>query len=204
MAALISTFPIALPKRRKLPCSSPRTSLRVAQVTAPDTLFEGPRYFAPFRGSGLDQFSPQALAGSAHHLTALIHALRQGQLHLPDVTQSVFVLTGCGQVPASDSLRASLWHAFGVPVYELLLDTENVPIASECDAHEGWHIEEGVTFFIQNDQLWFRWRRRQPACTGLTGLVEEQPCPCGRAGKRIVNVEADFRDPLRARLAAIA
>ena len=105
-------------------------------------------------------------------------------------------------MPLNAASRHSLWQAFGVPVYELLLDCDQMPIAAECGAHEGWHAESGITFVEQSGQLWFKRRREPLRGTGLKGRLVNDTCPCGRVGQRIVEPQLDFGDPLRERLAA--
>ncbi len=116
---------------------------------------------------------------------------------------AVFVLTDFRDAPLSDGERTALWKAFSVPVYELVLADDGALLASECEAQEGWHIEQGVSFARVNDQLWFSRRGRQTG-TGLVGEIQDEPCPCGRPGQRILNAAIDFRDPVRQKLAFTA
>ena len=204
MAVEITSFPLRTAKRRRLTLPPAAGNPRIAQVTLPGSVFEQAQYFSPRRGSGLEQFEPQVVIGSAAHLATLAQAVDARQIDLSHLTLAVFSITGCRDVPLRAETRLALWQSFGVPVYEVLLDGDHLPIATECDAHDGLHIEAGIAFSNDGGQLWFR-RRREPARgTGLKGRIEEQPCACGRPGRRILEPELDFYDPIRLRLASIA
>lgn len=197
MAVRIINFPIRPVRRRRLMLPAAAGAPRIAQVTLPDSLFESARYFAARRASGLEDYEPQIVIGAAAHLATLAQAVEAGELKLPALKFAVYSITGCRDTPLRQKDRSALWHAFGVPVYEVLLDGNNFPIATECEAHEGWHIEDGVSFSSENGQLWFRWKRERLQGTGLKGILETEACACGRPGKRILDVDLDFHDPIR-------
>ena len=198
MALRIASFPLRPVRRRRLTLPAAAGTPRIAQVTLPEALFEKARYFAPRRASGLEEFSPQLVIGSATHLATLARAVHAGELKFPALRFAAYSIIGCRDTLLRPNARAELWQVLGVPVYEVLLDADNFPVATECEAREGWHIEDGVTFSNQAGQLWFRWKRsRRPQGTGLTGTIESAVCACGRPGKRVVDVDLDFRDPLR-------
>jgi hypothetical protein len=165
-------------------------------------LFEGAQYFSQAQDAELQEYGPQILLGSSEDLLRLARHVEQQLLNLPQLARAVFVLTGLRDMPLRDAARAHLWQAFGVPVYELLLDGNGLTLAVECEAHEGWHIQSGIAFSVWEGQLWYRRRRGPFAGTGLAGRVETQPCPCGRAGERLVQVAMDFHDAVRHRLSA--
>ncbi len=178
--------------------------LRVVQVSARRLLFEGTQYCALQQAESLPSFQPQVLVGSAQDLESLAGQMRDGQIELNCLDRALFVVTACRDVPLKEAGRLLLWRAFGVPIYEILLSSDGVPVATECDAHEGWHIAEGVSFTSANGELWFQVRRNPAQGTGLTGEIANEPCPCGMAGKRILNAAMDYRDPVRHHLAHIA
>jgi hypothetical protein len=189
--------------RRRLPVDLPCKG-RIAQVSNPAALFEEARYFSSQEFPALQAYAPQILLGSSEALLDLSALVDGARLSLPELNRAIFVLTDCRDVPLRDRTRVILWQTFGVPAYELLLGDGGLLLAAECEAYEGWHIENGVTFSSIGDQLWYSTRRGPSGGTGLTGDLQAQPCPCGRAGKRIVNVAIDFRDAVRHRLLATA
>lgn len=193
-------LPLLLPRhRRRLPLVGETTS-RIVQISHPGVLFERASYFPVENTTQLAEFRPQTLVGSAAHLFRLADQLRSGEVILANLDTAVFVITDFRDVPLNDADRTALWNAFSVPVYELLLADDGTLLAAECEAQEGWHVESGVRFSSVNDQLWYSRRGRQTG-TGLMGMIEDEPCPCGRSGKRIVNAAMDYRDPVRQRFA---
>ncbi len=204
MAVPIFSFPIRTVKRRRLILPPAAGTPRIAQVTLPGSLFENARYFAPRRGSGLEQFAPEIVIGSASHLATLSQAVEAREIDLSSLSLAIYSITTCRDVPLRRDVRFALWQSFGVPVYEVLLDGDHLPIATECDAHEGWHIDNAVTFANGNGQLWFRRKREAAQGTGLRGRIEAEPCACGRPGRRILDPELDFFDPLRLRPVNVA
>ena len=178
--------------------------LRVVQVSPRPLLFEGAQYCPLNQAGSLPSFQPQVLVGSAEELEALAHELSAGPIDLTCLDRAIFVITAHRDVPLKDSCRELLWRAFAVPIYETLLSSGGAPVATECDAHEGWHVAEGVNFTSANGELWFQVRRTPPQGTGLTGEIADIPCPCGFGGKRILNAAVDYRDPVRHHLAHTA
>lgn len=197
MSGWILNFPRRAVRSRKLALPSGCGSLRVAQVTLPSALFESAIYFAPRRGSGLEEFKPQVLIGSALHLESLAQAAEAGQFRLQSLTFALYVIATSHEAPLADQTRRTLWQAFGVPVYEIFLDHESLPVATECAAHEGWHVEGGVTFMLESKELWYQRKRGVRRGTGLKGKLTAELCPCGREGTRILQPSINFHDPLR-------
>ena len=189
--------------RRKLPLPLAE-GLRVAQVSARGLLFADSHYFAIASAATLQAFGPQVLVGSAAELEILANQVAENALQFNSVDRALFVITDCRDVPLREASRLLLWRSFGVPVYELLLSGDGSPIASECDAHDGWHIEGQVKFSLVNGELWFQNKRSPAQGTGLTGEIDESLCPCGQPGKRILNAAMDYRDPVRHHLARTA
>jgi hypothetical protein len=188
---------------RKLPVVVP-SPVRMAQVSSPAALFAGVRYFSHTQEAELQEYGPQVLLGSAEDLLQLAERVRRRFLDLRKLDRAIFVLTDCRDMPLRDTVRVIFWQAFGVPAYELLLGGDGSLLAAECEAYEGWHIENGVTFSSVEGQLWYNTRRGHSGGTGLTGDIETQPCSCGRTGKRLVNVAMDFQDAVRHCLLASA
>ena len=77
---------------------------------------------------------------------------------------SLVAFTRQGEPGLSAEDRELFWDAFGVPVYEQLLGSDNRLLASECDAHCGLHVASGYG----GERL------------------ETEPCGCGNPAPRIV------------------
>ncbi len=187
-------------------------NVRIAQVTAPAAQFDSVETFHPDRWEELETYRPGVLIGSAADLQLLAQLAtwntrnhsKDGGLDLSSVDRAIFVLTECGCDPLTDVIRVVLWQTFGVPVYELLMGTGGLVLAAECEAHEGWHLDNSAEFSIFGDELVLRAPGYTPLRTGLTGFIETQPCPCGRAGSRLMHIESFEVGDVPRQLAATA
>ena len=184
------------PGKRKLPLAG-GANLRVVQVSARPLIFAEAQYCPMDQISTLPSYQPQVLVGSAQELKTIARQSESGSLDLECLDRALFVVTDCRDMPLREEARTALWRELGVPIYEILLSAEGYPIATEYDAHDGWHIEDGVTFSPVGGQLWFQRGRAKGQGTGLTGVIEDAPCGCGARGKRILNAAMDYRDPVR-------
>jgi hypothetical protein len=95
-------------------------------------------------------FAPASVAGTLDQLLSLAD---EGV----SLTHAVICLSWHRKDLLTPSQRAFLWDAFGVPVFEQYLGTDNVLLAFECDAHAALHAT--------------------PAYTGPT--FKQFQCPCG-------------------------
>lgn len=187
--------------RRKLPLLS-TTNLRVAQI-ADGADFESVQAFRPGEWSRMEAFRPRVIAGSAAHLQELAERVELNVVDLSSVDHAIFVLTGCGDAPLEDVLRVVLWQTFGVPVYELFLAGRGLVAASECETHEGWHVEPGAAFSSVNGELVLDQFGTKAIRTGLSGYIDQTPCACGREGARLLHIKQWDARPAQ-RLAATA
>ena len=205
----MQAYPRSIPVRplarngRKLPIPL-ESSMRIAQISHPGILFDGSMFLPLNRMRELEDYQPQILIGSSEDLQELVSELERGAVCLSDLDRAVFVLTDHRSTPLDDEQRGRLWNSLAVPVYELAVGEAGSLLASECEAHEGWHLEPEVRFSLINDQLWYTQSGNKLRATGLTGTMLEQPCACGRSGERILHAALDLRDPVRGRLAKIA
>lgn len=113
------------------------------------------------------------------------------------------ILTGGSNLTATR--RAKIEHVLKAPVIDAYATSEFGLIASECDAHEGYHIDETrvVVEVVNSDgvalgpgqegelvissltnraMLLMRYR------TGDLGLIMTTPCKCGKPGARITEL----------------
>lgn len=86
------------------------------------------------------RFDPCSIAGPLERLRSLA---RDGW----PLVQAVVVFTYDGGAGLSPLDRELLWQAFGVPVFEQYLSSDNKLLASECDAHSGLHVVSGCEEF---------------------------------------------------------
>ena len=187
--------------RRQLPLFA-TANLRIAQL-GKRADFDSVRVFRPGEWSSIEAYRPRILVGTAADLQELAERVELNVIELSSVDHAIFVLTGCGDEPLRDVLRVVLWQTFGVPVYELFMAPGGSLAASECETHEGWHVEPGATFSLLNDELVLDGFGRKRVRTGLSAFIEHEPCACGREGTRLMNVERRVAQPAH-RLAATA
>src|SRR5581483_2433337 len=146
------------------------TRTRVASISKNRIDIGNLRRFAVERWPEVEAFRPHVLLGGIADLRKLAALADAGTLDFSSIDTAVLVGTNLAFGTISDVERVVLWQAFGVPVYELLLAPDGQLIASECEAHEGWHIEAHM-------------ERRTLA--GGTSL-ESAKCACGRTEPRIM------------------
>ncbi|SRR5579884_2238626 len=118
-------------------------------------------------------FEPQAIAAE----WAQIEALLGGPI--PSLTHAILVLAHRPEERLTAAQRNRVWAAFGVPVFEQILDKSGLLLAGECEAHAGLHIESA--------------KLRVPAAWLDTGV-----CGCGRGTPRLKSRPEAEEDPARA------
>jgi hypothetical protein len=118
--------------------------------------------------SELKRFAPQAIAASRHRIEEL--ARSAGALQKIAPTHAVVVLHRFLQasqfLPLGADDREELWRAFRVPIFEQVIGPRGLLLATECEAHDGLHIESPD---MRAD-----------------GYVERSPCGCGRSTPRLL------------------
>jgi hypothetical protein len=108
-------------------------------------------------------FAPAAIAAIPAQLDALPP--------IPSVKNALIALVRPHEPPLSEEARERLWRAFRVPVFEHRIDETCKLLASECEAHDGLHIEG-------------------PALLPREGeVLETAPCGCGRTTPRLITLE---------------
>jgi hypothetical protein len=110
-------------------------------------------------------FAPSAIAAAPRQLDALL------ETPIPSLRNAVIALVRPGEPGLSEDARERLWRAFRVPVFEQRIDESCSLLASECEAHNGLHIES-------------------PGVLPRAGeVLETAPCGCGRATPRLIAPE---------------
>jgi hypothetical protein len=110
-------------------------------------------------------FQPATIAGSKAQLTSLL-AKRPVSL-----THALIAVLRPGEKLVTEGERERFWRAFGVPIFEQIVDSSGHLLASECEAHDGLHVDaaevELKTFELHGYRL------------------DHTPCGCGRRSPRI-------------------
>jgi len=118
--------------------------------------------------------------------------------HMPALSHSVLAFVILRQAFLSDEARDRFWRVFKVPVFGQIFGLSGELLAWECEAHEGYHIEEDRAVIEvdhhrgQSELLVTSLAGlRRPAirlATGLAGGIEHSVCGCGKSGPRLLNV----------------
>jgi len=110
-------------------------------------------------------FRPATIAGSKAQLTALLGT------RPVSLTHALIVILRLGEKLVTEGERERFWRAFGVPMFEQIVDGSGHLLASECEAHAGLHVDaaevELKTFELEGYRL------------------DETPCGCGRKSPRL-------------------
>ena len=187
--------------RMKLPAGMEQR--KAAQISVlPE--FESVQPFGRERWLELGGFNPSILVGYGFDLQRLADKVQLGELELNSLDHAIFALTDCGTRPIADGLRANLWQVFGVPVYELIVAPGCKLLASECEAHDGWHLPEGASAYLIDGEVVCTLPPQHHVHTGLSGEIDNNPCPCGRSTLRLKNLTPHLPRPSERRLAAAA
>jgi hypothetical protein len=164
----------------------------------------------PFRAAStidLQGYRPNMISGASDQLQQLAEQVQLGTVDLCSVDHAIIALTRVGQAPISDVARVVLWQTFGVPVCEIFVGLDNGILGYECELHEGWHLTPNVSFTGLNGELMLDAPGVTGLHTALSGLLTRDQCPCGRPGRRLLNiqpmenVQKDRFDPIRRRAA---
>ena len=165
-------------------------SLRIAQVGSGPRLGEPVHIFSEGRWGELSAFAPDVLLGTIPDLQRFMEAMRSERVPSPSVHRAICVLTTLGARPIDDCVRRALWQAFGVPTFEILVSSTGKILASECEAHEGWHIMPGTELSVVSGRLVWQQSGDRAAPTGLRARIEADPCSCDRPGRRLLDIES--------------
>jgi hypothetical protein len=138
---------------------------------------------------------PDILAGHRDALTRLAELVMRRRVDIP-LGRALFALTRVGERPLPDVVRDQLWAAFGVPIYELYVTSNGSILASECEAHNGWHVHpdaarisklSGEPHLILN-RFGSNGREFQPVGMGFAADLTSEVCDCGQTTPRVVNL----------------
>lgn len=167
--------------------------LRMAQL-AKTAGFDSVVAFPEECVSDLQSFKPQVLVAPAQALLAAARAIFAGDLSLESIDVAIFVLIQIGDTPVPPPERDLIWRAFRVPVYELYVDSASNLLASECEAHDGWHVRSpNVQFFLEGRELLLCCPHQPPIRTGLTASCTDGRCACGDMAPLLRGVTENFR-----------
>jgi phenylacetate-CoA ligase len=205
-------WPRLLPRRRValITAGGPMHMTNRMAVTTRSPLFASLRLDVTERveqlARALDRFRPDMLSGYPSVLGALAGEQLAGRL---DISPR---LVTCNAEQLLPSARRAIREAWGEP-FDVYSTTESGGmLAAECEAHEGLHLREGtcvvevvddkdrpvadgergaallLTSWLNRTLPLIRYRIEDPV------RVTSEPCPCGRATRRIVELTGRHED----------
>jgi hypothetical protein len=131
-------------------------------------------------------FAPQAIAGTLQQLEAVAATAIT-------LSHAIVVIGKWEDARVTEADRERLWTRFRVPVFEQIIAGDGALIASECEAHNGLHLEAEA---LRPDTL--RPHREDE--------IDRSPCLCGRTAPRLISAEGTLspREGLLRSVAAYA
>lgn len=178
--------PLGFRLRKNRDARLPAPHLRAAQISS-GKLFDRVECFPPERWCDIEAYQPRILVGYSAELRSFAEHVQRCGVRFASLDRAIFVATQYPYNPLNVTVRNMLWRTFGVPIYEVYLAPDGTPLCYECEAHEGWHVQDGIKMSNHRDELVLHTRRRS-FHTKLSGEIVETPCPCGRRGARVFNV----------------
>jgi hypothetical protein len=166
--------------------------------------FDAAATYPEIRWRYLSSFAPQVLAGTTEDLENFADGVFQGAWEAPTLDTAVFNLTTIGYDPLTAAQRDKLWRVFRVPVYEVLFDCDAGVLASECEAHEGWHVRhQQLRFDMHTSAVLYRKNGTfsSPLVTGLTADGLDGICACGDDALLLRGVRTAESKPLKMKAA---
>jgi hypothetical protein len=171
---------------------------RHGRLALVDTRLRGAAAAANFTSTDLaaiEAFAPESIALPLP--VALTYATQRlaGVNILPSLRCAIVVLSSLPTPggPMTDDHRDLLWRAFGLPVFEQLLGSDGLVIASECEVHDGLHAER-ASIRGENGEAVVAGQ-----ASGCSAEIVTGHCDCGLETPRLRNIA-----PIRERAAVAA
>ncbi len=147
-----------------------KTALRTAIIEKGFLAERTARVFDPEDLADLSEWRPEAIVAPLRTTLKIAEMRRCGQMDLPGLSV-VVVLTDIDGEPLGEDYRESLWHSFGVPVFEQLRGSGGEVLARECEVHDGLHLDPAA--------------RLAEELRELNAAMVNEPCECGAETPRL-------------------
>jgi len=171
------------------PLYLPGDSIPRAAAVDPWFHLDGARIYRSLDIQSLERFRPRCVLAPPDVLVKLATAALEGRARL-DTMELAVSLAGVHRPPMSSWDRDLFWLAFHLPVHEQFRGHQGELLASECEFHDGLHIEQdrAVMEVNQDGQLLLTsmGNLRYPVLRLATGMKTEAVngnCGCGRGQK---------------------
>jgi hypothetical protein len=115
---------------------APRTAVLVPWFAEPRLSLRSRPTVRNFAGWSADaaRFAPAVIAATRAQLLALA-------ADAPQITHALVVLARSEDMLLTAADREILWRAFRAPMFEQIIGSQGERLASECEAHDGLHME---------------------------------------------------------------
>lgn len=137
-------------------------------------------------------FPAERIEGPQREIAKLADAIEAGEAEPVAGARRLMVYAALGDALLSPELRERLWEVFELPVFEQLRGWEGELFASECEAHDGLHLEHAAAIFeVLDGELVVTSLEalHSPVLrlrTGLEGAILDGACPCGETVARFM------------------
>ncbi len=119
---------------------------------------------------------PEGIAVSLQVALTLAREKTRGLFDLPPQTIAMVVFSSIGDGMISPHHRDQLWKAFGLPLFEQMRGWDGGIIASECEVHNGLHLEpDAASSFVDH---------------GMAAELLAEHCDCGKETPRLLSLSA--------------
>ncbi len=172
--------------------------ISIAQIGALRTLPNVP-WYPPDSWHGLLTLRPRIIAGPRQALRQLCHHVDVWNLDYGFVDTALYCLTNLGERPLTGGLRDEFWDVVGLPLFELFVGGDGQVLARECEAHEGWHVNENAAEFCKLagephlvvTRKGHSGQRFEPMGAGFAGDITNELCACGLETPRLINLPTE-------------
>jgi hypothetical protein len=162
-------------------------------VVAPDITVSGENRTFNWRQDArdLEAFRAGSMAAGVFTLREIASAIQADNLHIRTLQHALITFSGPRD---GDLTRRDLdifWRTFQVPIFEQRLGFDGMPIARECEVHDGLHVveENAVIEEIAEElvitSLTDEHHPQLRVRSGYSGDLVHTPCACGRVSPRI-------------------
>jgi hypothetical protein len=87
------------------------------------------------------------------------------------LTHALIAVFRPGEKLLTEGERERFWRVFGVPIFEQIVDRDGQLMASECEAHNGLHVDSAEVELKSFESEGYQ--------------LDETACGCGRKSRRL-------------------
>jgi hypothetical protein len=137
---------------------------------------------------------PDGLAAPVETLRALASLILSGKHWFPALRFGVIAFSGLNWRLPDEEDREAVWKAFQVPLFGQVRGFNGELLASECEAHDGFHVNEEAAVFEASEHgllVTSLSNLRYPVLRLISGFdarIENRVCLCGMKTARLTGL----------------